>query len=99
MQLNNLITALFNTGIRQNVLKMFGRRRKNRGIMWASLIGLGLSAATFAFRRNRNNNMLNPFQKLINNMNFRKAGKMPNMTALTEFSKEIMPNKNPMKNK
>ncbi|TKH00663.1 hypothetical protein FC682_23980 [Peribacillus simplex] len=97
--MNNWITALLNTGRRQNILKMFGRKRNNRGMMWVSLLGLGVSATAFGLGRNRNRNMLRPVQNVMNNIRTRTAGQMPNATAITEFSKELVPYKNPLKNK
>jgi Na+(H+)/acetate symporter ActP len=92
-ELNNWIPALFNLGRRQNILNMFGRRRNNRGMMWASLLGLGVSAAAYGLGRNQNRNMMAPFQNLISNFRTRNSGQMPNMAALTEFSKELAPNR------
>jgi hypothetical protein len=90
----NWITALFNIGRRQNLLNMFGRRGNNRGIMWVSMLGLGVSAAAYGLRRNRNRNMLSPVQNLMNKFRFRNTDQMPKMANLTEFSNELVPNKN-----
>ncbi|WP_404324146.1 hypothetical protein LG298_11345 [Cytobacillus firmus] len=97
--MNNWINAIFNTGRMQPFLNMFGRkRRRNRGMIWGSLISLGLSAAAYGFTRNRGRNMARPFQNLMNNTaqmtNFQK----PNMAGLTEFAEELTSNKNPNKN-
>jgi hypothetical protein len=97
--MNNWIPALLNTGRRQNMLKMFGRNRNNRGMMWASLLGLGVSAAVYGLGRNRNRNMLRPVQNVMNSIRTRTAGQMPNAAATTEFSKELVPDKNPLTNK
>ena len=100
LNLNNWINAIFNTGRMKPFLNMFGRkRRRNRGMIWGSLISLGLSAAAYGFTRNRGRNMARPFQNLMNNTaqmtNFRK----PNMAGLTEFAEELTSNKNPINNK
>jgi hypothetical protein len=101
--LNNWLNALFNTGRMtgrmQPFLNMFGRRRRrnNRGMLWGSLLSLGLSAAAYGLTRNRNRNMARPLQNLMNNTrmgNFQK----PNMAGLTEFAEELTPNKNPLNN-
>lgn len=97
--LNNWITALFNMGGRQNILNMLGRRRNNRGMIWASLLGLGVSAAVYGLRRTQNRNMTNPLQNLMNNFRFNNALQMPKMANLTEFSEELVPNKNSNTNK
>lgn len=73
---------------------MFNRKRNNRGVLWASLIGLGVSAAALGLRRNGNKNILAPVQNVMKN------GQIPKMaTAITEFSKELIPNKNQFTNK
>lgn len=92
---------LFNIGGSQQFLNMFGRRRNNRSMIWGSLLGLGVSAAAYGLRRNRNGNgnMMQPVQNLMNNFRTRNNVQIPNMAALTEFSKEIVPNKNPLTNK
>ena len=66
--MNNWIPALLNTGRKQNIFNMFGRKRNNRGMLWASLLGLGVSAAAYGLRRNQNRNMLRPVQNVMNNI-------------------------------
>jgi hypothetical protein len=78
---------------------MFGRRRNNRGMVWASILGLGISAATYGLSRNRNKNMLSPVQNIMKNFQYRNIAQTPNMANLTEFSKELVPNKNSNTNK
>lgn len=94
--LNNWITALLN--ISQPLLKTFQRRRNNRGMIWGSLLGLGVSAALYGISRNRNRNMLQPLQNLMNNTRMGTFLK-PNMVGVTEFAKEFVPNKNQLNNK
>jgi len=74
---------------------MFNRKRNNRGDLWASLLGLGVSvAAVFGSRRNGNRNIFAPIQNMANN------GQMKRMaTAVTEFSKELVLNQIQGKNK
>ncbi|MDF1511325.1 hypothetical protein PZE06_24720 [Robertmurraya sp. DFI.2.37] len=88
----NYLMNLFNIGSRPN-------RRNNRGILRATLIGLGFSsAAVFGLRRNGNTNILAPIQNMANNV--RNNGQMKRMaTAVTEFSKELVPNQIQGKNK
>ncbi|MFJ7932404.1 hypothetical protein [Peribacillus sp. NPDC096448] len=98
--MNNWKPVLLNKGIRKNVLNRFGRNRNNRrGIIWASLLGLGVSAAAYGLGRNRNKNMLIPVQNVMNNIRTRTVSQMPNAAAITEFSKELVPDKNPLTNK
>lgn len=95
------MTMLFNSRQGKNLLKMVGRRRRNnnRGMMWASLLGIGASAAAYGLGRNRNNtNMMRPVQNVMNNLRSRNTGQMPNMANMTEFAKEVAPNKDPFKN-
>ncbi|MGM0890039.1 MAG: hypothetical protein ACQEW5_24550 [Bacillota bacterium] len=96
----NWVSMLVNTGRKKNMLNRFGSNRNNRkGMMWASLLGLGVSAAAYGLRRNRNRNMLLPVQNVMNSIQTRTADQMPNATAITEFSKELVPDKNPLTNK
>ncbi|MGE8205744.1 hypothetical protein ACQKP0_14400 [Heyndrickxia sp. NPDC080065] len=88
--MNKWIATLFNIGGRNNFLKMLGIRRNNRGMMWMSLLGVGVSAAIFGLSRNRNKNMLGPLQNFMKNSRMPNFGQMQNMA--TEFSKELMPN-------
>ena len=97
--MNNWISSLFNIGRRQSPLNMFGRRRNNRGMIWGSLFGLGVSAAAYGLSRSRNRNMLAPVQNLMNNTRMGKNAQQLNMAGLTEFAKEIVPNKNQFNNK
>lgn len=79
-------------GRRLNLFKMFNRKRTNRGILWASLLGIGVSAATFGLRRNGNKKMMTPIQNVTSNI--RSNGQMQRFaTAVTEFSKELTPNR------
>lgn len=99
VEMLNWITAFLNTGGRQNILKMFGMKRNNRGMLWVSLLGLGVSAAMFGFGRNQNRNLLQPFQNILNNIRTRSNSQMPNAAALTEFSKELVPDKSSLTNR
>ena len=80
--------------MRKNIVKpifnMFGNKRKGRGTMWVSLLGVGISAAVFGLSRvKRKNNIAVPFQDVIqsfthkNNLNI-------NNTAMAEFSEELL---------
>jgi hypothetical protein len=79
-----------------NLTKMFGRkRRNNRGVMWASIVGLGISAAAaLRRRRNQNNHMDQSVKNLMNTLPTMKNGQTPNLAAIaTEFSKELTQSK------
>lgn len=63
------------------------------GMMWVSILGLGLSAAALGIRRMKNPkiNMNAAMQNFLNNMRTRNSH-MPDMTnALMELSKDITP--------
>lgn len=68
---------------------MFGKKRKSRGTMWVSLLGVGISAAVFGLTRGKRKNIAVPFQDVVqsftpkNNINI-------NNTALAEFSEELL---------
>lgn len=68
---------------------MFGKRRKSRGSMWISLLGVGISAAVFGLTRGKRKNIVQPIQDVVqsftpkNNINI-------NNTALAEFSEELL---------
>lgn len=68
---------------------MFGKKRKSRGTMWVSLLGVGISAAVFGLTRGKRKNIAMPFQDVVqsytpkNNINI-------NNTALAEFSEELL---------
>lgn len=80
------------------VQNLFGKRKKNRGVMWASMIGLGVGAAAYGVSKSQNSknslqNLMNTFTKQQN-----KNIQMPNYAAMTEFSEEIIPDENPLDN-
>jgi hypothetical protein len=78
--MRNMVKPFFN---------MFGKKRKSRGTMWVSLIGVGISAAVFGLTRGKRKNSTQPFQDVVqsfqpkNNLNL-------NNTALAEFSDELL---------
>jgi hypothetical protein len=78
--MRNMVKPFFN---------LFGKKRKSRGSMWVSLIGVGISAAVFGLARGKRKNIIQPIQDVVqsftpkDNMNF-------NNTALAEFSEELL---------
>jgi hypothetical protein len=103
--LNNFrwIKTLLTIGSSPRLLNMFGRkRRRNNGMVWASIIGLLASAAAFGIRRNQGGNMLQPIQNVMNKMgqnNFQNNTPLKTNGAFAEFSKEITPPNDIAKNK
>ena len=67
-------------------------------MIWGSLLGLGVSAAAYGLSRNRKRNMLSPLS-LMNNFGIGQSSQKPKMAGTTEFSNELVPNKNPFTNK
>lgn len=82
---------------KQNILNMLGRKRNNRGMIWASILGLGVSAVAYGFKRNGNRKWKNPIpasvQNFVNNTRTHNASQVH----LTEFSKELEPYKELLK--
>jgi hypothetical protein len=94
LDLNNVFNTLSKMG-KNKRSNMLGRRRKNRTMMWTSLIGLGVSAAAYGMKKNRKNGDLSrSIQTAMSSMQNANLGR--NMaSAFNEFSKELMPkNKN-----
>ncbi len=83
--------SLFRFAGRQPFFKIFSRRRNNRGAMWASLIGVGISAVAM-FTRNRGQKKISSinFQNLMKNNPLKKSSPNISDAALAEFSEELM---------
>ena len=61
--------------------------------LWASLVGLGLSAAVFGITKGKRRNFALPFQNVMKN--FSEKTNLPSLNvmdnaALSEFSEELM---------
>ncbi|MBY0098709.1 hypothetical protein [Mesobacillus maritimus] len=93
--MNNPMTSILNTKKTQNLLRMFGKKKNNRGTISASIVGLGLAgAAVFGFMKKRHDDSIQPEKNiatLMESLNIGKRGQMPNLATLTEFSKELLP--------
>jgi hypothetical protein len=79
--MRNMINPFFN---------MVGKKRKRRGTMWASLLGLGISAAVFGLTRGKRKNMIQPIQHLVQSFTPKTNLNHMNNTALAEFSEELL---------
>ncbi|WP_379969588.1 hypothetical protein [Ectobacillus sp. sgz5001026] len=79
--------------IMKNVVNMLGKRRNSgKGWIWASLLGVGVSAAAWGLGRNRDRNMFRPLRYTMNRMRNRVANQMPNVAAgMTEFADDLVP--------
>lgn len=76
--------------IAQPFFKMFARKRKNRGAMWASLLGIGLSAAVFGVTKGKRRDLALPFQNMVKNMAPKTNLNLMDNAAITEFSEELL---------
>ncbi|WP_052442150.1 hypothetical protein [Mesobacillus selenatarsenatis] len=80
------ISTLMRTNIPQNMMKMFGYRRKRNRSMTYSIVGVVASAAAAFLFRNR---MGDGMRQLFQNSNAGTAFNKPVAAGLTEFAKEI----------
>ncbi|MEH7502101.1 hypothetical protein V7152_08645 [Neobacillus drentensis] len=74
----------------QPFFKMFARKRKSRGTMWASLLGIGLSAAVFGMTKGKRKDLANPFQNMVKNFAPKTNLNIMDNAAITEFSEELL---------
>ncbi|WP_108670591.1 hypothetical protein [Peribacillus acanthi] len=99
--MNNWLPVLFRMAKSQDFLKMFGRKKRSNGMLWATLIGLGVSAAALGLgRNNKQNTTADTVQSLMSDLKLPNInmGQMPKMANLTEFAKELAPNNNGLNN-
>jgi len=76
----NMVKPFFN---------MFGKKRRNIGTMWVSLLGVGISAVVFGLTRGKRKNIAQPFQDVVQGFTTRNKVNINN-TALAEFSEELL---------
>jgi hypothetical protein len=76
--------------MKRSFFRLFRQKRNNRGAMWASLVGLGISAAVFGVTRGKRTVNALPFQNLVKNFTPKTDLNMMNNAALTEFSEELL---------
>ena len=74
----------------QPFFNMFARKRKNRGAMWASLLGIGLSAAVFGVTKGKRKDLALPIQNVIKNLAPKTNLNQMDNAAITEFSEELL---------
>jgi hypothetical protein len=83
---------------KQPYMKMFTRKRSNKGAFWASLISIGASAAVWGMTKgkmtkgngNREERKNQPTGNMLTNLIGNRNIPMMNDAALTEFSEEII---------
>ncbi|MDP4084145.1 MAG: hypothetical protein Q8934_05965 [Bacillota bacterium] len=96
---------MMNLAKKQPFMKMFTRKKSNKGFLWASLLSLGASAAVWGMTRGkkmipnqqqpqshatRTESNRTPFQNMFKNLTINKNISTMNDAALTEFSEELI---------
>lgn len=76
-------------------LKMFMKKRRSNGAIWASLAGLGISAAVFGLTRGKKKMQNLPFQNMMGNMTKQNGA---NGTGRENAFKNMMNNISPRTN-
>lgn len=71
--------------------KLFGRKKQSRGILWASLIGLGVSAAAYSFKRKGNRRTDTSLENVLDTFRLQNSGYTPATAGTTEIAKELAP--------
>lgn len=75
-------------------VNMIGKRKTSKkGVMLASFLGLGMSAAAYRLGKNQNRNKSDKLQSLMDNFQKSKNISLPN-AAIAEFAKELSPKVN-----
>ena len=74
----------------QPFFKMFARKRKGRGAIWASLLGIGLSAAVFGVTKGKRKDLALPFQNMVKTFAPKTNLNLMDNAAITEFSEELL---------
>ncbi|MBO0962060.1 hypothetical protein J1P26_20345 [Neobacillus sp. MM2021_6] len=75
---------------KQPFFKLFAPKRKSKGALWASLLGIGVSAAVFGATKGKRKDIALPFQNVVKNFSPKTNLNLMNNAALTEFSEELM---------
>jgi hypothetical protein len=74
----------------QSFFKMFARKRKSSGAMWASLLGIGISAVVFGVTKGKRKEHALPFQNAVKNFAPKANLNLMDNAAITEFSEELL---------
>jgi hypothetical protein len=82
--------SLLNSVKKQPYLNMFRRKRSNKGVMWASLISLGVSTLVMMLGKGQRKNVTSSFQNFTKNISAKGKIPMMNNAALSEFSEEFL---------
>jgi hypothetical protein len=78
---------------KQPYIRMFTKKRSNKGAVWASLLSLGATAVVWGMTKGKKSEkksvpLRNMFTNMMGNKNFTNMSN----TALTEFSDELVNN-------
>jgi hypothetical protein len=75
----------------RQMMKVFTKKKNNKGVLWASLISLGASAAVWGITKGKKREINTlPIRNMFKNMNLNKNIPIMNDAALTEFSEELI---------
>jgi hypothetical protein len=86
--LNNYqwVSALLNTRLPEQVMRLFGKKKRNNGFLTFTIVSVVLSALTAVLFRN--NRMMKPLRNMAQKTDFPRSF-MPNMNAIAEFASEL----------
>jgi hypothetical protein len=71
--------------------KLFGRKKQSRGILWASLIGLGVSAAAYSFKRKGSRRADTSLENVLDTFRLQNSGYTRAAAGTTEIANELAP--------
>lgn len=80
--MDNWIDALF---------KLMNRKKSNRGLLWASVIGLGVSAAAYGFKRKGNRKTEISLENVLDTFRSQNNGYKPAASGTAEIAEELTP--------
>lgn len=93
----NWMLTLFNRRTVNNILRLFGKKKSNSGMMWASLLGLVISIVAFGAKKNGSQTVdYTPLHNITEKMQNRSTANLLKAVTANEFSKELLPVKNPL---
>lgn len=101
--MNNGLSRFINTISKQ----LFGKKQNNNSMVWASVIGLLVSAAAYFFRRNQGTQSMpqqgkqtnNSIQNIMNSLTATKSNNPIPNAVMAEFAKELLPENTNQTNK
>jgi hypothetical protein len=91
------MVSLLKTAKKQPYLNMFTKKRSNKGVLWASLISIGVSTLMMMLSKGKREKVTSSFQNMTKNIS---KSKIPMMnSALAEFGAEFFSKNIPAKGK